>query len=66
MDSEGWSQEAIRDFLFKNGYPSRYTRKRWNLKTEHHHGKYTGYPVIIKTMRDAIEFVISDSSCKSQ
>ena len=56
------AQEAIRDWLFKHGYASHYSPKKWNIKTERHHGKYRGYTVVIRTMRDAIEHVINDSN----
>ncbi len=58
-------KEAIRRWLFEKGYPSRYTRKGWSIKTTRMNGKYAGYPVIIKMdkkgmMRNAIEFMLED------
>lgn len=46
-------KEAIRDWLRKHGHASRYTPKKWNIKVD-----TDTHTVIIKNMRDAIEFVI--------
>jgi len=45
-------KEAIRAWLYQQGYASRYTPKKWSIKVD-----TDTHTVIIKTMRDAIEFV---------
>ena len=49
------AQEAIRRWLLERGYASRYSPKKWSIKVD-----TPTHSVIIKTMRDAIEFTLRD------
>ena len=57
-------QAAIITWLKERGYPARAYKSV--VKTTKLHGKYAGYTVVIKNMRDAIEHVLGDEKNKQE